>query len=106
MTTDGKVSDDSTVADTPIVACPTIIELEAGVIFNMTCYINKVTVAELELVTQRESKYTTSITALGDNFVQVLLYKSVAIDSSEIIFMKAATVNSEPINATVRPTGL
>ena len=47
----GKTPEDATVSDTPIIACPAIIEVEAGVIYTMKCALNKVSGTELSLVT-------------------------------------------------------
>ena len=59
----GKEPADATLANKPMIACQTIQEFEVGAVYNMTCFINKVTVAELSLRTQAtgEAKYTTSI---------------------------------------------
>lgn len=45
--------------------------------------------------------YTSSIKMLGPNFVQVLLFKTVATSAAENIFLKGASVVSIPISVTV-----
>ena len=57
--------------DAPMVECPANIEFGAGAIYTMTCFINKVSVSELALVSQATgaAKFNSSIREFGANFV-------------------------------------
>ena len=54
-----------------MVECPAIIEMTAATIYNMTCFINNVDVADLTLLSQATgaAKFSSQIKALSTSFV-------------------------------------
>ena len=79
LTTDRLDQNPSQAAQTePRIECPQVLTLVAGTPYNMTCFVNQVDVASLELQSESIDSYSSSLSRSEAGFLSVVLTKETA----------------------------